>query len=100
MQHNCILSNDIRLLNLSREPGNSVGMRCQQYLFYFRMGLWIGISHLRKYSLLKKDFLAMKYENMHALRQWMGKWKYLWATAAVAIVISIVLIPSVLTIHA
>ena len=42
----------------------------------------------------------MKYENIHALRQWMGKWKYLWATAAVATVISIVLIPSVLTIHA
>jgi outer membrane protein assembly factor BamB len=42
----------------------------------------------------------MKYENMHALRQWMGKWKYLWATAAIGTVISIVLIPSVLTIHA
>ena len=42
----------------------------------------------------------MKYENMHALGQWMRKWKYLWATATIAVVISIALIPSVLTIHA
>ena len=42
----------------------------------------------------------MKNANMHALGQWMKKWKYLWAMVAIFAVISIALIPSVLATHA
>src|SRR6266581_892057 len=42
----------------------------------------------------------MKNANIRALGQWMKKWKYLWATAAIFAVISIALIPSVLATHA
>lgn len=42
----------------------------------------------------------MRNANIRALGQWMKKWKYLWATAAIFAVISIALIPSVLATHA